>query len=355
MNLDELEKNFLTRTSSSSAQGTPQTAQDTVEPFIKTDDNDGGAMSYIGRVMSNPEEERKKQKRAYNHGAIIALGDALRNVGNIYNTSRYGTPQKFNDPNTALYNEEKKRRLQVKQNDILAAKEMREAAKEERQRRQWLADHELKKADAERKERAEQRAARKAQRDEELHPYALRERSARAGKAESDAITARVKAEDAPNDVKRKQEAHEMGMKQKKASIANSYNSIANRNRRTAIAASRAANGGKKGGKNSDKDITTKHHTFHFTGGDYNDSVNSLYALAQSQGLISRYAGADTTAKKAKALGDLDLRGLPLEALPQKIKENWSYEDGGWEDFDDDYVDEYYDNEEEEDEEFDLN
>ena len=357
MNLDEYEKNLVTGAAGSTQGGNAAApAQRSVEPFVRTSENDGGAMSYLGRVMSNPEEENKKQKRAYNHGAIIALGDALRNIGNIYNTSRYGSPQKFNDPSSALYAEEKKRRLKVKENDILAAKELREAARDEQKRRQWLADHELKKQDAARKAKADERAARKAQRDEELHPYAVRERSARANKAESDAITAGVKAQDAPNEVKRKQEAHNATMAQKKASTAATYNRMKNDTLRTRKYLS--GGGGKKSKKDSEKSVTTKHNTFVFKGEDWDDSVTSLYNLAEDQKLFPKWERPKDVKGMAKKLRELDLSQAPLDRLPDSIKKNWNVEDGGWLDYDDSYdydEDEFDLNEEEDDDEFDLN
>lgn len=83
-------------------QGLPQSqhrkqvewARDNTKP-------DGGAIDFLATSMGHyttPEEEERYRKRARNKAAIIAVGDAIRNIGNIYYTSKYATPQRFNQP-----------------------------------------------------------------------------------------------------------------------------------------------------------------------------------------------------------------------------------------------------------------
>lgn len=67
---------------------------------IKTD---GGAIGWLADSMGHyttPEEEERYRKRARNKAAILAVGDALRHIGNIYYTSQYAMPQQYNQPVT---------------------------------------------------------------------------------------------------------------------------------------------------------------------------------------------------------------------------------------------------------------
>lgn len=69
-----------------------------------------GAIGYLGSVYTSPEEEERYLRQSQNKTKLMAVADALRQFGNIYYTSRYATPQKFND----IYAQERARYLQDK-------------------------------------------------------------------------------------------------------------------------------------------------------------------------------------------------------------------------------------------------
>lgn len=79
--------------------------QQQIDPNSSTD----GVDSILGHFTS-PQEEEKYRKASVARQRIMAVGDALRHIGNIYHTTRYAPSQKFNMPAEA----ERKRYLQEK-------------------------------------------------------------------------------------------------------------------------------------------------------------------------------------------------------------------------------------------------
>lgn len=59
---------------------------------------DGGSIEYLKNLLTTPAQEEKLRKDAQSRARIFALADAIRQIGNIYNTSRYAPSQQFNDP-----------------------------------------------------------------------------------------------------------------------------------------------------------------------------------------------------------------------------------------------------------------
>ena len=57
-------------------------------------------MNALAKMMgyTTPVEEQRLQKASMANRRIMAVADALRQIGNIYNTSRYAPAQKFNSP-----------------------------------------------------------------------------------------------------------------------------------------------------------------------------------------------------------------------------------------------------------------
>lgn len=130
---------------------------------------DGGAMDWIGRTYTytTPEQEAKYRKQSRARMGILAVGDALRHLGNIYHTSKYAPSQQFNTPvekEYALYQTQKAQR--DKDNYAIATQRLKQA--------QWEADQAYKAAtlgwrakDYAIKERAADRADAKAKQDQE--------------------------------------------------------------------------------------------------------------------------------------------------------------------------------------------
>lgn len=79
--------------------GPVEKAQGTVMPAVNPNSATDG-VNALAKMMgyTTPEEEQRLQKASMANRRIMAVADALRQIGNIYNTSRYAPAQKFNSP-----------------------------------------------------------------------------------------------------------------------------------------------------------------------------------------------------------------------------------------------------------------
>lgn len=68
-----------------------------VSGYVNTGDYNKDINNYLSG-FADPDEEDKLRKQSRNRMAIMAVGDAIRQLGNIYHTSRYAPSQKFNNP-----------------------------------------------------------------------------------------------------------------------------------------------------------------------------------------------------------------------------------------------------------------
>ena len=57
-----------------------------------------GMEAVIQQMYTSPEQEEKMRKASVANQRILAIGDALRHIGNIYNTVNYAPSQEFNKP-----------------------------------------------------------------------------------------------------------------------------------------------------------------------------------------------------------------------------------------------------------------
>lgn len=60
--------------------------------------NPQGALDYLNSLYTSPEQEEKLRKASVMNQRIMAVGDALRHIGNIYNTTKGAPAQQFNNP-----------------------------------------------------------------------------------------------------------------------------------------------------------------------------------------------------------------------------------------------------------------
>ncbi|MBR1447859.1 MAG: DUF4200 domain-containing protein [Prevotella sp.] len=60
-------------------------------------------MDAVSSMLTTPQQEEKIRRASIANQRIMALGDALRHVGNIYHTVNYAPSQKFNSPVTEEY------------------------------------------------------------------------------------------------------------------------------------------------------------------------------------------------------------------------------------------------------------
>lgn len=68
-----------------------------VSGYVNTGDYNKDINRYLSG-FADPDEEDRIRRQSRNRMAIMAVGDAIRQLGNIYHTSRYAPSQKFNNP-----------------------------------------------------------------------------------------------------------------------------------------------------------------------------------------------------------------------------------------------------------------
>lgn len=132
--------------------------QSVVDP---TDASSG--MDYLASRFTSPEQEERYRKASVNRQRILAIGDALRHIGNIYNTVNYAPSQQFNDPigtEYQRYQTDKNARDAANQRYISyqqakAAQERKEQMYKDQLAKQER-DYQLKVREADRKERYDQ-------------------------------------------------------------------------------------------------------------------------------------------------------------------------------------------------------
>lgn len=119
-------------------------------PAIDANDPASG-MNALTSMLTTPGEEARLQRSSMANRRIMAVADALRHIGNIYNTVNYAPSQQFNNP------------VQDEQNRYERGKAVRDAANlryytyqqakaaQDAKQRQWEADYALKVADAARR------------------------------------------------------------------------------------------------------------------------------------------------------------------------------------------------------------
>ncbi len=102
---------------------------------------DGGAMGWLGRVFGTSRragetDDAYDERVTRNREKLLALGDAIRHMGNIYNTTRYGRSQQFNSPLSTMEQGLAQRRAERQKR---AAAEADAAYKAEKMRQQEAA------------------------------------------------------------------------------------------------------------------------------------------------------------------------------------------------------------------------
>lgn len=67
-------------------------------PVMVDADSATSGMDALRKMYTSPEEEERQRKSSLARQRIIALADAARHIGNIFNTVRYAPSQQFNNP-----------------------------------------------------------------------------------------------------------------------------------------------------------------------------------------------------------------------------------------------------------------
>jgi hypothetical protein len=93
-------------------------------------------MDYLNSLYTDPKEEERLRKASVMNQRILAIGDAVRHIGNIANTVNYAPAQQFNDPvamEEARY--EKGKTMRDKANQLYYTYQQQKAAQDAAQRK----------------------------------------------------------------------------------------------------------------------------------------------------------------------------------------------------------------------------
>ncbi len=258
-----------------------QTKQETqTTPVIRSTDELAKAMGY-----TSPEEEEKMRKASVANQRIMAVADALRQIGNIYNTVHYAPSQQFNSPvemERQRYQQAKALRDRANQTYISyqQAKEQQEA-----KQRQWEAEYGIKAANA-----------------ADLAAYRKRQGDIAAGNAASQAAyregnLARQKQRDAD------QKAHNEAALKQRAAYQNRMAGIAgmnaqtNKRRADAYINKLKSSGG--GGASGIAPLDTPRGQITPNGRSYGNQLLQMFDYAKSRGLVKE----SDVSKRLRELG----------------------------------------------------
>lgn len=124
-----------------------QTAPVKTTPVVDPNSATSGMDAVIANMYTSPEQEEKMRKASVANQRILALGDALRHIGNIYHTVNYAPSQQFNKPwEEEQTRYEKGKAVRDAANAHYLSYQQAKAAQDAKQK-QWEADFQLKLAD----------------------------------------------------------------------------------------------------------------------------------------------------------------------------------------------------------------
>ena len=74
-----------------------QVQKQQTQPVLDSNSSSAG-MDYLNSLYTDPREEERLRKASVMNQRILAIGDAIRHIGNIANTVNYAPAQQFNSP-----------------------------------------------------------------------------------------------------------------------------------------------------------------------------------------------------------------------------------------------------------------
>ncbi len=131
-----------------SANTQPARTIPTIDPT-----SDTAGMDAISQMYTSRQEEDRLRKASVANQRILAVADALRHIGNIYNTVRYAPAQKFNSPVLEEYDRYQKGKALRDAANIRYMNYQQQKAAQDRAAAKMDMEFKLKQADDARKER----------------------------------------------------------------------------------------------------------------------------------------------------------------------------------------------------------
>lgn len=121
-------------------QPTPVNTTPAVDPNSAT----SGMDAVIANMYTSPEQEEKMRKASVANQRILAIGDALRHIGNIVNTVNYAPAQKFNSPVQEEYDRYQKGKAVRDAANLKYMTYQQQRAAQDAKQRQWEAEQKAK-------------------------------------------------------------------------------------------------------------------------------------------------------------------------------------------------------------------
>lgn len=128
-----------------------ETRERSAMPVIDPNSETSG-MDAISQMYTDPREEERMRKASLANQRILAIGDALRHIGNIYNTVRYAPAQKFNSPVLEEYDRYQKGKALRDAANLRYLTYQQQKARQDAQIAKMEHDYQLKLADDKRKD-----------------------------------------------------------------------------------------------------------------------------------------------------------------------------------------------------------
>lgn len=244
--------------------------------------SDTSGMDALSSMYTSPQDEERMRRATVANQRIMAVADALRHIGNIYNTVNYAPAQQLNSP--VLEEQQRYERgkaLRDKANLTYLNYQQAKAAQDAKAR-QWEADFNLKVADAARKagyteaqikNMQDRLAQQKAYQEGSL---ALRERLG----------TAQQKERERHNKVAERQGQQRIGIASQNAKNMQTYRQW-------------KMNGGGGNGSGGVAPLDTPKGRITPNGRNYSNQLLQMFDYAKSQGLVQE----SDVAKRLRELG----------------------------------------------------
>lgn len=144
--------NTATSVTASGAATTPE--------YVPTDEGDRGTLAYLQQLMGDPEEERRRERANKMRMGILAVGDAMRHIGNIYHTTKDSPSQQFDRPVKEEWERQEAEDAKLKAQRMKASQMLQ--AYQKQQSDIYFKNQDLK-LKAEKAEREKEKAAREAE------------------------------------------------------------------------------------------------------------------------------------------------------------------------------------------------
>lgn len=128
--------------------------------YVPTDEGDRGTLAYLQQLMGDPEEEKRRERANKTRLGILAVGDAMRHIGNIYHTTKDSPSQQFDRPVKEEWERQETEDAKLKAQRMKASQMLQ--AYQKQQSDIYFKNQDLK-LKAEKAEREKEKAAREAE------------------------------------------------------------------------------------------------------------------------------------------------------------------------------------------------